>query len=69
MDNGWPSQRIAVHPNLTQFHAQAILSTLGARSADKWETFFACFLHYHKTFETIIFVQNRSFKVKISKFF
>jgi hypothetical protein len=40
MDNDWPSQRIAVHPNLMQFNAQAILCTLGVRSADQCETFF-----------------------------
>jgi hypothetical protein len=46
MDNDWPSQRIAVHSNLTQFHAQAILSTLGVRSADQWETFFKSMFFY-----------------------
>jgi hypothetical protein len=62
MDNDWPSQRIAVHPNLTQFHAQAILCTLGVRSADQWETFLACFFTLSKTFWKNYFVQNRWFQ-------
>ncbi len=55
MDNDWPSQRIAVHPNLMQFHAQTILSTLGVSSADQWEIFFKNMFIIKNSY----FVQNR----------